>query len=400
MLRMALAISSVRFAVLSHILPPSATGQSVMLGRLLSGIAPESYCTIGLQGFRSPETRVVATRSLPAVCRLLPVEWRLRGAGRLRIPVWDWRFRLRQRARHLARLLESEGADVVVACSGELLNIPAAVLAAKQVGARLVAYYFDDYPQQWMTRAERGFALSWERRLIAEGGTIVVPNELLRDEVSERGASRTALVRNPLPDGFSIAAPASWPAAGQGLRIVFAGAIYHAHADAFSNLLAAMEHAADLDPKLRILTAQPEADLQALGLVGGRVERLGHVPEAQAQSALREADVLFLPLAFDSPIPEVIRTSSPGKLAEYLASGRPVLVHAPADSFPAWYARRNECAFVADRPEPESLARVLRGIAADPVRTREVASRALACARRDFAPELSRQALLDAMRGN
>jgi glycosyltransferase involved in cell wall biosynthesis len=389
-----------RFAVLSHILPPSATGQPVMLGRLLSGVAPDRYVLIGLAGFHCPEVGVTTTRALPAPRRLLPREWRLRGAGRLGVPQWDWRFRLRQRARRLARLIEQERPDTLVACSGELMNIPAAVLAAERTGVRLVAYYFDDYPFQWLTDAERNFGASWEKRLIAAGGTIVVPNELLRDEVERRGSTRTALVRNPLPDDPGSDPPLTWPASSTGFTIAFAGAIYHAHADAFTNLLAAMERASSLDTRLRILTAQPEADLAALGLLGGRVERHGHVPEAQVLRALREADLLFLPLAFHSAIPEVIRTSSPGKLAEYLASGRPVLVHAPADSFPAWYARRNACAFVADRLEPEALAGVLREIAADPARTREVASRALTCARRDFAPDQSRRALLAALNGS
>ena len=387
-----------RFAVLSHLLPPSATGQPVMLARLLSGVAAEIYCLIGLQGFHTPESGVSATRALPAACHHLPRESRLRGAGRARLPMLDWHFRLRQRSRSLARVLKLEGAEAVVACSGDLLNIPAAFLAARRLGVRVIAYYFDDYPLQWLTGAERRFASAWERRLIAAGGVFVAPNELLRDEVSRRGAKRTAIVRNPLPDDVAAdAASAPWPAPGKGMNIVFAGAIYHAHADAFRNLLTAMEIVADLQPRLRIFTAQPEADLRALGLVGGRVDRLGHLPEREAQQALREADVLFLPLAFASPISEVIRTSSPGKLADYLASGRPVLVHAPADSFSVWYAKRNECAWVADRPDPQLLAAVLRQIAADPVRRRRIASHGVACARRDFAPALARQALLDAV---
>lgn len=387
-----------RFAVLSHMLPPSATGQPVMLGRLLSGIATESYALIGLEGFRSPETGVTASRPLPAAVRHLPKEWRLRGAGRAGVPALDWRFRLRQRARSLTRVLRLESVETLVACSGELLNIPAAVLAAESLGVRVVAYYFDDYPFQWLTPAERRFAASWERRLIAAGGAFVVPNELLRDDLSRRGAARTVVVRNPLPEDVVPAAdPEAWPSAPGTLKIVFAGAIYHAHADAFRNLLAAMERVADLDPRLELLTAQPEGDLKALGLFGGRVRLLGHLPEAQAQLALRGADVVFLPLAFDSPIPEVIRTSSPGKLADYLASGRPLLVHAPANSFPVWYVRQNDCAWVADKPEPAALADALREIVADPLRRRVLTSRAVACAHRDFAVARSRAALLEAV---
>jgi glycosyltransferase involved in cell wall biosynthesis len=76
----------------------------------------------------------------------------------------------------------------------------------------------------------------------------------------------------------------------------------------------------------------------------------------------RRAVILFLPLSFNSPYPEVIKTSAPGKLGEYLASRRPILVHAPADSFVAWYFRRYDCGVVVDREDPEALRRAIEEI--------------------------------------
>jgi glycosyltransferase involved in cell wall biosynthesis len=383
-----------RFALLSHLLPPSATGQPVMIGRLLSGVAPEEYCLIGLAGASPPEARVVAGGTLPATCHRLPVEQRLRGAGRVGLPVLDWQWRLRQRVRNLRSLLRSATVQVLVACSGDLLNIPAAALAAGRTGARVIAYYFDDYPHQWISSSEACFAAACERRLIARGSAFIVPNEFLRDELLRRGARRVAVVRNPLPDEpRPDAAAAPWPTNPETLDIVFAGAIYHAHADAFRNLLAAMEVASDLRPKLRLLTAQPQSDLEKLGITGPRIERSGHLDDEQIQQALRSADVLFLPLAFDSPIAEVIRTSSPGKLADYLITGRPVLVHAPSDSFPVWYARKNACAWVVDQRAPQTLAGSLREIASEAGARRMVTGQAVACAQRDFSVESARRAL-------
>ena len=385
-----------RFALLSHLLPPSATGQPVMIGRLLSGVAPEEYCLIGLAGASPPEAAVVAGGTLPATRHLLPVEQRLRGAGRVGLPVLDWRWRLRQRSRNLRSLLRSAAVQALVACSGDLLNIPAAALAAGGTGTRVIAYYFDDYPLQWIPSSERRFAVDFERRLIAQGSAFIVPNEFLRDELLRRGAGRVAIVRNPLPDDhFPDAAAAPWPTNPGTLDVVFAGAIYHAHADAFRNLLAAMALVSDLRPKLRLLTAQPRSDLERIGVAGPRVERSGHLDDEQIQHALRAADVLFLPLAFDSPIAEVIRTSSPGKLADYLITGRPVLLHAPSDSFPVQYARRNACAWVVDRKAPQILADTLREIVSEASARRTVTGQAVDCARRDFSAESARGAFLE-----
>jgi glycosyltransferase involved in cell wall biosynthesis len=147
------------------------------------------------------------------------------------------------------------------------------------------------------------------------------------------------------------------------------------------------------------LTAQPQSDLDKLGVVGPRVERSDHLDDEQIQHALRAADVLFLPLAFDSPIAEVIRTSSPGKLADYLITGRPVLIHAPSDSFAVWYARRNACAWVVDRRASNTLAETLRKIASEASARRVVTGQAVACARRDFSAENARRAFLESLAG-
>jgi glycosyltransferase involved in cell wall biosynthesis len=63
-----------------------------------------------------------------------------------------------------------------------------------------------------------------------------------------------------------------------------------------------------------------------------------------------------LPLAFNSQIQEVIKTSAPGKLGEYLSVGRQILVHAPKDSFVSWFFRKHRCGVVVDRNDPQVLA--------------------------------------------
>ena len=48
------------------------------------------------------------------------------------------------------------------------------------------------------------------------------------------------------------------------------------------------------------------------------------------------------------------------KMGEYLASGRPILAHAPADTFVARHIRQHQAGFVVDTPDSRSLAAVLR----------------------------------------
>jgi glycosyltransferase involved in cell wall biosynthesis len=98
----------------------------------------------------------------------------------------------------------------------------------------------------------------------------------------------------------------------------------------------------------------------------------------------QEADLLFLPLAFNSPYPEIVRTAAPGKMGEYLAARRPILVQAPSDSFIAWYFRHHECGLVVDEDDPARLAQALTLILTDAGLRERLSERAWERAKVDF----------------
>jgi glycosyltransferase involved in cell wall biosynthesis len=112
----------------------------------------------------------------------------------------------------------------------------------------------------------------------------------------------------------------------------------------------------------------------------------------------RRADLLFLPLAFDSPYPVLINTSCPSKMGEYLASGRPVLVHAPAGSFVAWYFKKYECGLVVDEPDPAKLAAAVGRLLTDNDLRRRLGHRARERARADFSVPVARATFEGLMR--
>jgi glycosyltransferase involved in cell wall biosynthesis len=100
----------------------------------------------------------------------------------------------------------------------------------------------------------------------------------------------------------------------------------------------------------------------------------------------READILFLPLAFESPYePVLINTSSTSKLGEYLAARQPILVHAPKASFVSWYFRRNECGLVVDESDPAKLARGIEQILSDESLRQKLSENAWERAQTDFS---------------
>lgn len=72
------------------------------------------------------------------------------------------------------------------------------------------------------------------------------------------------------------------------------------------------------------------------------VKLLGRRTHSECLSEMKAADLLYLPLAFCKQSNRISRYSMPTKLPEYLASGRTVLFHAPADSAVFKVAERHD----------------------------------------------------------
>ena len=183
-------------------------------------------------------------------------------------------------------------------------------------------------------------------------------------------------------------------------RIVYTGAVGPLQFEPFRNLLAAMARLDRRNVRLHLYTAQSPARLESEGIRGPVVV---HPPQPlSAMPALQQqADVLFLPLALHSDHPDIVRTAAPGKMGEYLAACRPILVHAPPDSFLAWYFRDHQCGIVVDRSDPAELAAALELVLSDPALRARLRARAweraeadfnLADARRQFAQAIGLRA--------
>ena len=374
-------MSEARFAILTRRLPPSLNGQSIILGQLLAGFSPQQAVLllneyyppgtfsssyhwlnesapfarpISLPGM-NPQGTSTAHRVLrPA----LPAYGKLRNWLRGEPTSNDPEAIIQRRAERIAHWLQAENCQVLIACTGDLYNLPAAQRACQQVGIPLVTYVFDYYQYQW--RAElRTYAAQTEAEVLQSSAAVIVPNEKLAEAYQTQYNITSHIIRNActipelsLYETRELHDP---------VRIVFTGSIYSAHYDAFRNLLAAIESIESPRVELHIYTPQPALRLRLDGIQGERLMVHPALPHAQVTAVQRAADMLFLPLAFDSDIPEVIHTSAPGKMGEYLAVERPILVHAPAESFPAWYFQQHQCGAVVDEPNVEHLrATILR----------------------------------------
>jgi glycosyltransferase involved in cell wall biosynthesis len=280
------------------------------------------------------------------------------------------------------RVVRDEKCGLILACSGDIVDLPAGYLASLWSRCPFYAYIFDYYSHQWTQRLHRALAQRVEPIVLKRAAGVIVPNEFLRDEYHRRYQVEPTVIHNPC-EVWHTECEFPWPASQGQIRIVYTGAVHHANDDAFRNLIAAIHLLDRVDVELHLYTAQPPAELERAE-IRGPVVRHNPLAPSHVSEVHRTADILFLPLAFNSAIPEVIKTSAPGKMGEYLASGRPVLVHAPADSFVSWYFAEHHCGVVVDQSEPAMLAQAITRILADAELRRSLVDSARARARADF----------------
>lgn len=394
-----------KFALVSYVLPPAPTGQAMLLYRLLGGLSADDYCLISLAEDYYGENY---SGRLPANYYYLPSEFRLRRGYRYGLATLRWYVNLLlavtvgtwTRARRIAEIVRRERCEAVVGCSAghDMAYLPASYLASRLAGVPLYVYMIDDYSSQWESRLVRSLARRIEPFVLKRAAGVITISEFLRDTLRRRHGVEAAVIHTPCDLSAYEAAAGDALTRDRGeVRIVFTGAVSSAQLDAMVNLVEALGLLGRPQVKLHVYTAQKQSDWEGEGLRGPVVfhphRSVFDIPRIQG-----EADVLFLPLAFDSPFPEHIRTAVPSKSGEYLASGRPVLVHAPADSFLVWYFRTHGCGLVVDEPDASKLAAALGRLLDDEDLRRELVANARERARADFSVEAARAVFAEALK--
>src|SRR5437868_10264375 len=112
-------MNHLKFAVLSQVIPPSPSGQATVLERLLRAAPADRYCLIS-NAEQVSDARTKERNYLQPERQIN----RPQRPYRLRVPANYW-LRVLQRARRLAKIIRNENCEVLIACSGDLLNIPA-----------------------------------------------------------------------------------------------------------------------------------------------------------------------------------------------------------------------------------------------------------------------------------
>lgn len=397
-------------AVVSHTMPGGCNGQAVMLQRLgQMAAAGHPPGLLFIDTDRKAQRRTELPGGLPV--QAVRTRWLVRKLSRHRSThrrLFPWL--VRHRARGIAAIVRRQQSVAIVSCTGgDLVDLPAAIEAGRLAGVPVILYYFDDYAIQrtilgklWSSCIVSHLGDVVEPHVLRQAAGVIVPNETLADDVRQRTSTPTCVVRNPVDTDLyaRLRSQVSRSPVDQArpLRIVYTGSVYAAQADSIQRCCQAIAAAATRGVRASLHVYGPPPDREIRGSLKD-APIAWHPPTGQQESAAIQvqADMLFLPLSFSCAYPELIRSSAPGKFGEYLASGTPVIIHAPADSFPVSFASRHGCAAICSTAEVESLTETICTIAGDAAVCDRLSSAAITAAA-DFCQQRNSQRFVEFVR--
>jgi glycosyltransferase involved in cell wall biosynthesis len=256
----------------------------------------------------------------------------------------------------------------------------AGALLARLFGVPLFAY-MHDLCYETLISQNRWRRMFWrlaDEWVLSRAWCVIVPTAELAEHYRRRGLLRTWVLPHCVPADVE-STPSPEPS--DKLRLVYAGAVYEAHADAVAALHGAIETHEDVE-----VTWLTRTTSLVPGLKGQWVAR------RQAMARIVEADAAIVALGWDTPYPEEIAGCFPSKIVDYLAVGRPILAIVPRGCFVDRLIRESGCGVVVNSRREADIHAALDQLR-DPVVRDECAARARALAQQ-LQPDQWRKSLI------
>lgn len=384
-------VKSYMFALLSHVLPPSPSGQSVVLYRLLKDISPKKYYLISRENYSSSTKNSSMDKLRASYYQLkqFPFSRPFFLPSHV-LKLFKLMYLVPWRVSQVISIMNRESCPVLVICTGDIYDILVGCLLLF-FKRSVIFYMFDDFANQ-PHLFPKSIAKKIQYFFLRHAKATIVTNEFLQNIYAKEYGVKSILIHNPiLPISLEKRKVKKSYSRKKEYTIIYTGAVYHAHFDAFKNLIEALYQIKKYTITLHIYTFQPKSFLKQHRIYSKNVVVHPHVHQKKITFLQKKADILFLPLAFSSPIPEIIKTSSPGKMGEYLVSNKPILVHAPKDSYISWYFKKFKCGVVVDENNLNLLAQSIIKLIKNSSLRKRIVLNAQRRACQDFGIETARE---------
>jgi hypothetical protein len=259
---------------------------------------------------------------------------------------WPLKSRLRTRIEAICR---ETRADVLHAVAHGT-DFSAAREAARRCRLPFVLSAHDDLRYALRGRPDRALALRTLGSAWRDADARIVISDELGDEYNRRYGHRSYAV---VTDGLSDGDIASRPNPVSGLRVYFAGLFHLAYGENLRALLLALESMTGSSPTNVTFRSGALPGVDTHSTVPVTVLPFGS--ERDVASDLNDADLLYLPMPFQSAHSDFVHFSLSTKLVTYLGSGRPILYHGPPYGAAFRLLQSNEAAIMLTSLRPDVL---------------------------------------------
>jgi len=375
--------------VVSAGVPPRLAGVPIILGRLLKEFPRGSYYI--LTSIKSTQGNVLGER-LPASYNFVDkprvnFEKRYRGVLLYKFSNALFQFILRKFLsgfsalynafavkREAINIIKRNPVDRILGISDDGPFFLGAYLASRKSKLPLHVILFDLYAHNNFNFQKQLVANFMEGKIIKHATKVFVTNTKTRDYYQKLYGVKAIVIEHPVAIPHPVEARVS-----RKNEVVFTGSIYWAQHDAVVNLAKAIKFV----PKayLKLFTSVNKPQLRKMGVSGDKIS-IGFGESEEILREQRQADILFLPMGFKTPAPEITQTATPGKLPEYLISGVPILVHAAPDSYISEDAKKYGWGMVVDKSDPEVLAAGIKRLLSDNKLRKKLVSNAFKVAKK------------------
>lgn len=363
---LAVTALSKRVLISTQVFPPMSSGSSIILYELLRHLPAEEMAAVcgipdpplsHLPSLGVEQTRVLLAGSLKWTVRL-----------ERRLPNW-YLAMVRPRVVAEAR---RHGVQRIYAHFPNSAFLIAGWEAAETLDLPLTVYF--DILWEESSPGAVPLARKYEKVILERADQRFAITEFAADYLERKHGRKFEVIphlidASDLPDGLRPMADDA-PA-----KIHFCGGIYPRMNQDSVVRLAAAAAIASVRPAIEFCSPALPTELVRQGYSCRYVNR------DSLRAAQHASTILYLPQAFESDHPLMIRNNFPTKAMEYLCSGRPILVHSPPDSYLTWLARREGFALVVDRPDVGELAAAIDRLARDRDLQSELVARSLAFAK-------------------
>jgi len=142
--------------------------------------------------------------------------------------------------------------------------------------------------------------------------------------------------------------------------IAYTGNIYWPQIKSLKNLIKSIKEIDSIDINLKIYCPNPKDYLKKIGIKENKKIKISVASPEKMPEIQTKADILFLPLSWHTKSQKIIDTATPGKLADYLISNRPILIYAPSSTFLSQYAKKDNFALVVDEESIKKLKSAIK----------------------------------------